>query len=80
MTTRPDPRCPQCKRLAADMTELDSYWAEDIGATLLYGEDELQRQRVTYVQEVDGTYNPDNGHFWCDICYVSLGILLGMCP
>ena len=27
-----------------------------------------------YVRQHEGTYNPDNGHFLCDVCYVKAGM------
>lgn len=33
-----------------------------------------------YVKSEEGTYNVDNGHFWCDDCYVKLGMPLGVAP
>lgn len=26
-----------------------------------------------YVRREDGTYNPENGHFACDLCYIAIG-------
>lgn len=28
----------------------------------------------------DGTYNPENGHFYCDKCYIEAGLPLGVAP
>lgn len=30
-----------------------------------------------YVRLEEGTYNPDNGHFWCSLCYIQVGMPLG---
>jgi hypothetical protein len=27
-----------------------------------------------YVRKEEGTFNPDNGHFLCDNCYISAGM------
>ena len=27
-----------------------------------------------YVYQLEGTYNPDNGHFLCDNCYIKAGM------
>ncbi len=79
MTLTPNPRCGECRRLAADMSELDSYWAEaqeQVDAP----EDEKRRKRVDYVRYGEGTYNAKNGHFWCDPCYIAIGMPMGVCP
>ncbi len=33
-----------------------------------------------YVRDQEGTYNPDNGHFFCTACYVEAGMPLGKAP
>ena len=33
-----------------------------------------------YVRRNEGTYNPDNGHFWCTSCYIKNGQPLGVAP
>lgn len=33
-----------------------------------------------YVRREEGTYNRDNGHFWCTPCYVKAGQPLGKAP
>ena len=33
-----------------------------------------------YVREQEGTYNPNNGHFWCTECYIREGMPLGVAP
>lgn len=54
-----EPFDPMCERLASEMAELDDY-REDLS-------------RAEYVIENDGTYNPTNGHFLCDNCYIKAG-------
>lgn len=33
-----------------------------------------------YVRQNEGTYNRENGHFWCDRCYIKVGVPLGVAP
>lgn len=75
----PKPRDPRCGRLASDMSYLDGFWAESQAEVDAVEEDERQRRRADYARH-DGTYNPDNGHFWCDACYIAAGMPLGRCP
>jgi hypothetical protein len=30
------------------------------------------------VQNEEGTYNPENGHFWCTLCYIKAEQPLGV--
>jgi hypothetical protein len=30
-----------------------------------------------YVRQEEGTYNPENGHFLCDSCYIAAGMPTG---
>jgi hypothetical protein len=78
-TNLPKPRDPVCGRLASDMAHLDSFWAESSEEVLALNEDERMAERVAYARR-DGTYNRDNGHFWCDTCYIRAGMPLGRCP
>jgi hypothetical protein len=78
MTAWPDPRDPVCGRLAADMPDLDGFWAESAKEVNALDEDEKQRRRAEYARQ-DGTYNPVNGHFLCDSCYIASGMPLGRC-
>lgn len=32
------------------------------------------------VVDEEGTYNRENGHFWCTECYISIGMPLGKAP
>lgn len=79
MTILPNPFDPKCGRLAADMADLDYFWAEDEGDLATYTEPERQEERVHYARK-DGTYNSTNGHFLCDVCYIKVGMPLGKCP
>jgi hypothetical protein len=65
---------PYCERYAADMTHLDFFWAESQEQLEEAEEDEKRRLRVEYIQKEEGTYNPKNGHFTCDGCYIKLGM------
>lgn len=78
---KPDPRCAgACGRLAADMEYLDSYVFESAEARDAVEEDELRLLRVEYVRLGDGTYNKATGGFWCDPCYIAVGMPLGVAP
>lgn len=35
---------------------------------------------LEYVIHNEGTYNRDNGHFWCTSCYIRAGMPLGIAP
>lgn len=34
----------------------------------------------TYVCREEGTYNKENGHFYCTSCYIKAGMPLGVAP
>lgn len=64
-----DPYDPRCRRHASDMDELD-------GSVIPEGEDRyssIEDRRRAYVRTEEGTYNPHNGHFLCDHCYIDAG-------
>jgi hypothetical protein len=73
-TRLPTPYDQYCKRLASDMSELDSHWAESPEHLAMFSEDAKREERVSYIRHEEGTYNPDNGHFACDSCYTALGM------
>lgn len=33
-----------------------------------------------YVEDEEGTFNPDTNHFYCTDCYIKLGMPLGVAP
>jgi len=69
----PDPFDPLCNRFASEMSEYDGYIytsQEELDAT---PEDERKSNRVKYVIREEGTYNRQNGHFLCDMCYIKAG-------
>lgn len=55
------PYDPMCRRYASDISDLDDFLEE--GQT-----------REEYVIQEEGTYNPENGHFLCDSCYIKAGM------
>lgn len=66
-----EPYDPMCGRFAKDMADYDSTIAET--------QEELDKgitpeQRVEYVRQNEGTFNPQNGHFLCDMCYIKAGM------
>lgn len=56
----PEPYDPRCRRYAAQMPDLDAVRGD------------LSRQ--DFVRSEEGTYNPENGHFLCDECYIAAGM------
>jgi hypothetical protein len=61
-------RDPICGRRAADMDDYDSFIAE--------GPEDLPvkpEQRIDYVLNEEGTYDPASGQFLCDSCYIKVG-------
>jgi hypothetical protein len=70
------PYDPFCQRYATDMTYLDTFMFES-------EEDEAARgpatpeMRENYIITEEGTYNPLNGHFACDTCYIKIGMPSG---
>lgn len=61
-----EPWCPGCERFAKDMVELNPYCDEVLGRN-------MREKRANYVRIEEGTYNPVNGHFLCDDCYIKAG-------
>ena len=60
-TDKPEPFDPHCQRFAHDMEYLDSFI------------DNRVETREDYIRTEEGTYNPENGHFLCDDCYMAVG-------
>ena len=65
---------PSCKRFAKDMTEYDSYIDLQDNPDL---RKPTPKMREDYVRDEEGTYNPENGHFLCDECYIKAGMPSG---
>jgi hypothetical protein len=61
-----DIRCPVCGRRASEIREYKDGGYE-------YG---LSPER--FVMQEEGTYNQENGHFYCTTCYIKLGMPLGI--
>jgi hypothetical protein len=64
-----EPFDPRCKRFARTMKEYDD--------AITDGEEGVEvtpRDRIEYVQTEDETFNPRNGHFLCDRCYIEAGM------
>lgn len=55
-----DPYDPYCQQFATDNQSVQ------FGA-------EMEEQTPEEFAKDDGTYNPVNGHFACDACYIRLG-------
>lgn len=60
--THPDPVCIGCHRTPEDIEDYGQL-AREAGIT-----------PSAYVRHEEGTYNPANGHFACDACYISMGM------
>lgn len=74
MTEGPEkivPYDPRCQRFAVDMTDYDMWIADEHGIPL---KEVTPAMRNQYVEQTEGTYNPDNGHFLCDQCYIEVGM------
>ena len=59
-------RCNGCKRHPDKISRID--W---------FAEAEGYSDNAEFVKHAEGTYNPGNGHFWCDECYIKAGVPLG---
>lgn len=70
----PQPYDPMCERLAENMEYLDTFWAESQEEYDSTPIEEHPHLRAEYVRCNDGTYNPINGHFLCDSCYIKAGM------
>lgn len=66
-----DPKDPVCNGCGKRPYEIEAYrWAcmEDEDTPVSDG------QVTAYVIFEEGTYNPTNGHFLCDPCYITAGM------
>lgn len=63
-----NPYDPKCNRHAWEMGELDYFIMPG------HGEIPSDDDRREYVIHEEGTYNPTNGHFLCDDCYIAAGM------
>jgi len=68
MMTSNKPICIICKRTP---DEIEEY----VG---LAEEQDCAPEDV--VVDEEGTYNPENGHFYCTECYTEIGMPLGVAP
>lgn len=60
-----EPRCIGCNK-TPDELACYALEAEELGITA-----------TEYVQQEEGTYNAENGHFTCDNCYILMGMPTG---
>lgn len=63
-----DIRCAGCGRPPAEIGEY------------VEAADQEEMTPDQYVQTNEGTFNPENGHFWCTACYIKVGLPLGVAP
>lgn len=70
----PKPFCTSCKRHPADIpgytAEATNYYDALPPISVVLGAETIED---AYARE-DGTYNPENGHFLCNECYVKAGM------
>lgn len=74
MNSDVEPFDPMCERLASNIVEYDYFIytsQEELDAT---PEEQKKINRIMHVQSEEGTYNPLNGHFLCDECYIKAGM------
>lgn len=64
-----EPFDPRCERLARDMNDYDSF----LDLPPKHKPNAKGNARVAFVINEEGTYNPVNGHFLCDSCYMAEG-------
>jgi hypothetical protein len=69
---RPEPFDPNCGQYARDMVYLDTFIFESQQDFEANGP-ATPEMRVNYVRREEGTFNPANGHFLCDACYIAAG-------
>lgn len=55
------PICIGCRKFPADLPEYSDF-------------KEAEETSDDYVKREEGTYNPENGHFLCDGCYIIAGM------
>ena len=64
-------RCNGCKKVPEDIGEYVHY----AKAENAYADSPNEYITPTqYVQDQEGTYNPENGHFLCTECYINAGM------
>lgn len=68
-----EPYDPYCDRYASEMPDYDTFFCSSKEELDSLSEDELKQRRNAYVRSEEGTYNPANGHFACDRCYIKIG-------
>ena len=68
-----DPNDPMCMGCARRPPEIDGYVEMVKQEGMIDTIPEEDQVRV-YVIRNEGTYNPNNGHFFCDDCYIINGM------
>ena len=58
-----EPWCPYCMRAAVDIPD-----------TVMAAKENEYDSVEDFVLAEEGTYNPLNGHFACDSCYIKIGM------
>lgn len=64
----PTPRCVGCGK---SPSRLEEYWEPAADESM---------SPAQYVRRSEGTFNRENGHFWCTRCYIAAGQPLGVAP
>lgn len=69
----PVPYDPMCNTFARDMRKIDSYLGPNTAKAAALEPGGIAKFREDYIRDEEGTYNPANGHFLCDSCYIAAG-------
>lgn len=77
----PKPVCIECNQNGHNISEYKVAVLDE----LEYDEEipsgnELREAVDNYIRREEGTYNRNNGHFWCTECYCKLNCPLGVAP
>lgn len=64
----PEPLCVGCNRGADAFPEYDIHREKEDGTI----DETISRADV--IRREEGTYNKENGHFLCDVCYIKAGM------
>jgi hypothetical protein len=69
-----DPICVGCAKRPHEIPEyIDAVMWNAADATVKLTQEDFEKMAVTYVIEEEGTYNQENGHFFCTYCYIKNG-------
>lgn len=70
-----NPICINCGKEPSELSEyVDAVQGENEDSILHFVD------ANDYVRREEGTYNRENGHFFCTPCYIKVGMPLGKAP